>query len=292
MNTRILDYIKSLNPNIKGCICILIASATFPAMTALVKFMSSSLDTLQIAFFRCFFGLIFILLINPKYIKKNLITQKLPLHILRTVLGLSAMLLGFWSISLLPLANITSISFTRILFIIPLAIIILGERPSKTIIISSILGYLGVVFIIGFENDSLKIFAYLAAILASIFIALVKILIKSLSKTEKTITIQLWFGIISSLVLIIPIMINYQEIKLLNILFLILIAFLGVLSQMLTIWGLKLADATKIMPMDFARIFFAVIYGYLIFAEVPNANVFFGSSIILLSIILILKKQV
>ena len=41
---------------------------------------------------------------------------------------------GFFAISLLPLANVTSISFSKILFIIPLAVIIFKEKPGKYLI--------------------------------------------------------------------------------------------------------------------------------------------------------------
>ena len=119
------DYTQN---NIKGSLYILLAAATFPAMGALVKLISYELHPFVIAFFRSFFGLVLIL---PLILKENtniLKTNKLYIHLIRGILGVGAMLTGFYALSILPLASAISIGYTRVLFLIPLAVIILGEK--------------------------------------------------------------------------------------------------------------------------------------------------------------------
>ena len=60
---------SSFNPNTKGFIFILLASATFPIMGTIIKYLTAELHPFQLAFFRCFFGL---LILFPIILKDNL----------------------------------------------------------------------------------------------------------------------------------------------------------------------------------------------------------------------------
>ena len=124
------SFWNSLNPNIKGFLFILLASATFPIMGTIVKYLTVELHPFQIAFFRCFFGLIILL---PIVIKNNpykiLNTNRLHLHIYRGLLGIGAIMAGFTALSLMPLATAVTLGYTRILFLVPLAMIFVGEKP-------------------------------------------------------------------------------------------------------------------------------------------------------------------
>ena len=126
------SFWNSLNPNIKGFLFILLASATFPIMGTIVKYLTAELHPFQIAFFRCFFGLIILL---PIIIKNNpykiLNTNRLHLHIYRGLLGIGAIMAGFTALSMMPLATAVTLGYTRILFLVPLAMIFLGEKPGE-----------------------------------------------------------------------------------------------------------------------------------------------------------------
>ena len=139
---------NDINPNIKGFIFILLASATFPIMGTIVKYLTLELHPFQLAFFRCFFGLIILL---PIIIKKNpykiLNTKRLNLHIFRGLLGIGAIMAGFTALSMMPLATAVTLGYTRILFLVPLAMLFLNEKPGFIRIILIILGFIGVILI-------------------------------------------------------------------------------------------------------------------------------------------------
>ena len=218
-------------------------------------------------------------------------TKKIHLHFLRSLLGVAAMAAGFFAISLLPLANVTSISFSKILFIIPLAVIIFKEKPGKYLILSTLIGYLGVFCVIGFEKENSLFIGYTFALIASLIVASIKILVKEMSSTEHALTIQIWFGVISSICIFFPTIFIWTMPTIKELLYLILLALLGTTAQLLTIYGLKNGKATVVMPMDYFRIIFAMIYGYVFFSEIPTINVFIGGFLILLTSFYILRKN-
>ena len=284
------SFWEKLSPNIKGFIFILIASATFPIMGTTVKYLTSELHPFQIAFFRCFFGFMIII---PLIIKKNpskiLNTKRYPMHILRGLLGVGAMMAGFTALSMLPLATAVTLGFTRILFLVPLAMLLLGEKPGFLRIFLILLGFLGVIIMIDPSNDNnITYFSASLALLGAFLVSCVKLSVKSLSSSESTLTIQFYYGIISTTALIIPCYLFWTPLNSFQILLILFAAIVGTIAQMLTIWGLKLGATTVVMPADYTRLIFAGIYGFILFNEIPYLNEIIGSFVIIITTMIIL----
>ncbi|MBT4109664.1 MAG: DMT family transporter [Pelagibacterales bacterium] len=284
------SFWEKLSPNIKGFIFILIASATFPIMGTTVKYLTSELHPFQIAFFRCFFGFMIII---PLIIKKNpskiLNTKRYPMHILRGLLGVGAMMAGFTALSMLPLATAVTLGFTRILFLVPLAMLLLGEKPGFLRIFLILLGFLGVIIMIDPSNDNnITYFSASLALLGAFLVSCVKLSVKSLSSSESTLTIQFYYGIISTTALIIPCYLFWTNLNYFQILLMFFAAIVGTIAQMLTIWGLKLGTTTVVMPADYTRLIFAGIYGFVLFNEIPYLNEIIGSFVIIITTMIIL----
>ena len=281
---------NNCNPNIKGFIFILLASATFPIMGTIVKYLTLELHPFQLAFFRCFFGLIILIpIILKNEPSKILNTNRLKLHIIRGLFGVGAIMAGFTALSMLPLATAVTLGYTRILFLVPLAILFVGEKPAFLRVILIIIGFLGVILIINPNNDSgITYYAAIIALIGAFFVSCVKLTIKSLTSSESTLTIQLYYGIISSISLLIPCIIFWGSISISNLLLIFLAAICGTIAQMLTIWGLRNSTTTVVMPADYSRLIFAGIYGFFIFNEIPYLNEIIGSIVIIVATMIIL----
>ena len=284
------SFWDKLSPNIRGFIFILIASATFPIMGTTVKYLTSELHPFQIAFFRCFFGFMIIIpLIIKKSASKILNTKRYPMHILRGLLGVGAMMAGFTALSMLPLATAVTLGFTRILFLVPLAMLLLGEKPGFLRIFLILLGFLGVIIMIDPSNDNnITYFSASLALLGAFLVSCVKLSVKSLSSSESTLTIQFYYGIISTTALIIPCYLFWTPLNSFQILLILFAAIVGTIAQMLTIWGLKLGATTVVMPADYTRLIFAGIYGFVLFNEIPYLNEIIGSFVIIITTMIIL----
>lgn len=288
--SAVINYWNDLNHNIKGFVFILMASATFPIMGTIIKYLTIELHPFQVAFFRCFFGFLIIL---PLIIKNKpfitIKTNRFSMHLLRGLFGIGAIMAGFFALSILPLASAVTLGFTRILFLVPLAIIFLGEKPGILRILLTFFGFIGVAVMINPNNaEGVSVFAATIALLGAFFVSCVKLTVKSLSNDQPTLTIQFYYGIISTIGLIIPCFLFWQNMNLYQIFLVLLAAICGTIAQMLTIWGLRLGAATIVMPADYTRLIFATFYGYLIFYEIPIINELLGATVIVISTLVII----
>ena len=124
---RVLAGLRRLPGNARGALWMLGAVTAFAIMDALIKWVGQTLDPFQIAFFRCVFGGLFILPFALRNGPAALRTRRWGGHLARALIGYTAMVLGFYAVTHLPLADATALSFTRPLFMIVLAVLFLGE---------------------------------------------------------------------------------------------------------------------------------------------------------------------
>ena len=122
-DTSLSSRFSALSPNTQGALWIVVSCVLFSIMQAEVKLLGARLDTFQIAFFRCAFGLIVILPFMAKAGPTVFKTERPLAHLLRGCLGAGAMACGFYSVTHMPLADATAISFAKPLFMIVLAVL-------------------------------------------------------------------------------------------------------------------------------------------------------------------------
>ena len=154
------------------------------------------------AFFRALFGLLAVL---PFFLRFGLAlvrTQRLGMHLVRSLCGACAMLCGFYAITHLPLADAVSISYARALFLIPLAVLFLGEVVRLRRWTATAIGFVGVIVMMRPGGD-IELATWVAVI-GAFLVAVVTIMIKNLSTTERPETLLLYFGVIPSLVALGP----------------------------------------------------------------------------------------
>ena len=290
-----LNKLKRSNKDVKGVINICLASLFFTLMSAFVKLTSSNLGLIEIIFLRSLiatFILIPFILVFKENIKTNLYTK----HLIRALIGITSMLLNFYALSKIPLTNYTVISFTKIFFVIPFAFLLLKEKIQISLFFYVSIGFLGVFFIVGYEESDKVLFPYyICALLANILIAYIKIFIKNISERESNTKIQFYFSLNSTIILALPFFLSNSlsnsNVLLIDIFFIFLLSIFGLLAQYFTIKGLKSSQAVKVMPFDYSRVIFGSIIGISFFSENISEGIIFGSLIIIFSGIKLMKNN-
>lgn len=279
-----------LAANLRGALWITLAAFLFAIMMSLAKLLGERLHIVQIGFVRAFFGL---LLVSPMMLREGLglwRTRRLPLHIARAVLGATAMIASFYAVTHMALADATAISFTRALFMVLLAAVILGEAVGPRRWAATLLGFLGVVIMARPAGGVIEL-AALVALFGALCGATVSILIKQLSATEKPATILAYLGLVSTLYTGIPAALVWQWPTRLELGLLIALASIGSLAQLCLIRGFRIGEASALAPFDYCRLPFAAALGYVVFAELPGAQSWAGALIIVMSTLYIARRE-
>lgn len=281
---------KPLSVNLRGALWMLLAALGFACMGALVKLLGTRLDAMQIAFFRALVGVLAVLPFIARAGWQVAIPRYPLRHLSRAATGLAAVVTGFYAITHLPLATSTALSFAQPLFMIVLAVLFLGEPVRWRRWTATLVGFAGVLVML--RPGVVDIHpAMLAALANAAFVAMSAAQVKAMPGQERDLTLLLSFASISTLALSPLAYLAWQEPTRGEWALLILMGLLGVGSQAAVIRSYRVgAEATFVAPFDYVRLLFATGFGFLLFAEVPDAYVFAGAALIIASALYIARR--
>ncbi len=149
----------------------MLLSSLFSAVNgALAKILSEDLSALEIVFFRNLIGVVFIVLML-KHTPGKFSYNHVGSLILRGVLGFSAMIMFFYTITSIPLGVAITLNKTSPFFVAILAFLLLNEKASKTSIAALFIGFFGVMLITKPQGFNLIDYDHLLGILGGFFAA-------------------------------------------------------------------------------------------------------------------------
>jgi len=263
----------------------------FSVMDLIVKW-SENYPLGQVIFFRGFFGLLFYFLIIPKERIKNFYyTKRFGLHFLRCFFGLIALLAIFVALRKLPLATVVSISFAAPIFTTIFSIFFLKERVGFYRWLAVLIGFIGIIIITEPGYSSLNIY-YIFPIIFCLGLSYVAIAIRQLSVTEPVWLISLNFSgaILLAGIFTIPfgwVMPSFKD--------LLLLSLIGVFGGIANLWlsqSYKFSEVSLVTPLKYLSLIFAIIFGYLIWGEIPSTKTLLGATLVIISSIIIFKREI
>ena len=276
----IQSRLQTLPGNVRGALWILLSAIIFTATNSLIKFVGENLDSFQMVFFRGLFGVLFL---TPIVWRaggwKILKSSRMNFHLARGITGSLALMTIFYALTNLPLAEVTGISFSRSLWVIVLAVVFLDERIRWRRWTATVFGFCGVLVMVRPGTGVSP--AAIAAVMNALFVAMSVVLIKRMTVTEKPLTILFWGTLIPTFVTLPPAIVVWQTPTNMD---LVLLATIGAglsIGHTCLIHGLRVGEATAVMPFDYTRLIFAGMAGYVFFAEVPTIYTIIGALMII-----------
>ena len=267
-----------------------IGTVLFGFMAVCIRLASEQLHAFEIAFFRNFFGLVFILPILFKHGPAILRTDKLGFYTGRCAIGMVSMLAGFWAIVHLPLAQAIALSYSSPLFVTIAAVIVLGEVVRARRWTAVIVGFLGVLVIVRPGSDDFTA-GSLVAVLAAVASASAAISIKFLSRTEHPDAIVLYTTMIWVPMSLVPALMVWETPVGITWLWIVLAGFLGTTAHMFWTRAMKLGEASMLTPISFLQVLVVAVLGYFLFDEVLDRWTVLGAAIIFASNIYIARRE-
>jgi drug/metabolite transporter (DMT)-like permease len=133
-------------PNL-GSLWMLVAALGFAIMGALVKIGAEKFSSGELVFYRSFFGLVVIWL----YIYQRKLPLATPVmfkQMSRAIVGFISLVMFFYAIAHLPLATAITLNYTSPLFLALFTPFLLHEAPKKTLFVTLLMGFIGVILLL------------------------------------------------------------------------------------------------------------------------------------------------
>jgi len=280
-----------LSKNQLGFLYMFLSVCAFSVMDLIVKW-SENYPLGEVLFFRGFFGLFPIIFLIPRDRLKDFYkTKRSGLHFLRCFVGLIALTSIFIALRNLPLATVVSISFAAPIFTTIMSIFFLSEKVGIYRWLAVIVGFVGIIIITQPGLSVLNIY-YIYPIIFCLGLSYVAIAIRQLSKSDPVWLISLYFSASITVLGLISLPFGWIMPSLKDFILLSLVGVLGGVANLLLSQSYKLSEVSLVTPLKYLALIFGIIFGYLIWDEVPTILTLFGSALVILSSVIIFRREI
>ena len=212
------------------------------------------------------------------------------LYAMRGAFGTVGMICGFWAVIIMPLADVTALSFTMPLFATAGAALVLGETVRARRWTAIVVGFLGAMLVLRPDFSGLGAGAGLAFANA-VMIAASTLVIKRLAHREPVERIVFLASAIIATLSLPPALFVWRWPGAETWVWLFALAGVASLGHVAFVRALALADLTVVMPWEFTRLPMMVLVAMLIFDETPSVWALAGGAVIFASTFYIVRRE-
>ncbi len=274
---------------LKAALLKVIAAFLFAAMSVLVRWIGVKYPVGQVVFFRSAFAIVPVVIIYA-WRRELMAAVRIgrPLHhIGRGLTAVGAMFCNFSSLARLPVVDATAISFVSPLITVALSAIFLKERVRIYRWSAVIIGFIGVLVMLAPHLDVDRSTANAVAVagatfglVGAFFSAASTVQTRSLAQSETTSSIVFYFSLICAVAGLVTLPFGWLVPSWPELAALVTIGIFGGLAHIFLTESYRLAEASLVAPFDYTSMLWALVLGYLVFSELPDALVFVGAAII------------
>ncbi|WP_113911620.1 EamA family transporter [Roseovarius dicentrarchi] len=286
---------------VKAIALKLCAVILFIFMSALIKAASDRVPPGEAVFFRSFFAIPITLLwlVMLGELRTGLRVKSVWGHVRRGVSGTVAVGMVFAGLGLLPLPEVTALSYTSSLLIVIFAALFLGERVGPLRIGAVCLGMGGVLVILApklsvFGAETVnrgEILGAIVVLIGATCAAFAQITIRKLVQTEHPAAIAFYFSVTATVLSLLTAPFGWVWPGGWLAAQLVLAGVIGGTAQIFLTLSYRYADASIVAPFDYASMLFALGIGYFIFDEVPTGAMLVGAAMIAVAGIAIILRE-
>lgn len=276
-----------------GIACQMTAVLLFTCMSSTIKYLGTDYSTAQIIFFRSLPALLPLLIYLPSQGGLRALKTRAPmLQALRTIAGAASMFCGFYAISQLLLADYVALSFTAPLFGTLLSIPLLREQVGARRLGACLVGFLGVLVMIGPGGDSIGFgLPVLLAIASAFLYGLVMVAMRRLGSIDNPAATVFYFTTGSALASGALLPFQWVTPSPQDLALLLAIGVLGGIGQIFMTQAFRLAPPSVVAPFDYTALIWAVAIGWLVFDNLPSSQSLLGAAVICASGLYILYRE-
>lgn len=255
------------------------AAIAFSGLLVSVRALASTYPAVELVFVRSLVGILFVAPIVTRSGFGALKTKRLPLHALRAAFAAVAMVLLYYALIRIPVADVTALTFLIPLFTTITAATILKERVDGPRWAATSAGFCGALVIVrpGFAAIDL---AVVLALLSSVAYAGAWTTIKFLTRTESAAVTVFYLNALALPLLLVPTIFVGVWPAVADLPVLAVMAFCGWAAHFCQARSFGAADASAVMPFDFLRLPISALMAWIAFSEISDVWTWVGAVII------------
>ena len=268
----------------------MLASIVFSLMALLIKLLGQRLQITQILLVR---QIGMVIMVAPAILRNfpgSLHTARPKLQLIRVLCALVAMLFGFTAVIHMPLADATAIFFAKSFFVTVFAVFFLAETVGVYRWSAVLIGFVGVMIMLQPGTDNFSIYG-LASLVGAAGAAAVMILLRLLSRSDSTDTIMTYGALGVGLVMIVPGIYFWQPPTSSEWYLLAAVAVVSYFGQRCNIFAYKHGEASLLASLDYVRLLWATLFGFLVFVQLPGMSTWFGAVIVVAAAIFTIYRE-
>ena len=279
--------------NWRGILWAMLSVIGASAMAISVRGASLGLDTRLLVGYRLFFTLILIgilILIVPRLRSKVHFKQPRA-HLIRGILMAFSVHLGFYTLSIVPLAAAAILFATAPIFATIISVAIGRETIGIRRTLAILVGFIGTIIVMRPSSDIIDT-NMIYGIGSSIFFSFSLVMSRNLARTDgplSTLISTSAIGLIVTIPLAAPVFEITTDTNI--ILWTLVLIIFGILRQYSDIQAYTYAQAAVIAPISYFRVVLIGLMAYLFFNEIPVVTTYIGATIIIAATIYITNRE-
>jgi len=287
---RLPSLFMTLSPPVKAAGLLIFACVFFASMNAIIRYVASEIDPLEIVFFRNFFGFAAMM---PWLVRNGfgvMRTKRLGTIFLRSFWGFLAMATWFSALAIVPLSNAVALSFTAPLFAAIAAVLILGEVIRLRRVTALAVGFAGTLVILRPGVDSIG-WGETLVLASTVTMALSIVTMKALTRTEGSASLVAWQTLSITPISLVPAIFVWSWPSLEMWAWLILLGIFASIAHVAFTRAFSMADTTYLMPFDYSRLPMVALLGWMFFNETTDLWTWVGAAIIAASSVYVAHRE-
>ena len=277
--------------NVKGIGWMLLSGIMFIGVTGIVRYLGDEMHPIQAAFIRYAFGIVLVVPVILRVGLYGLLSTRIHLHASRGLVHGIGVMLWFYAMSRLPIAEVTALGFTTPIFTTAGAMLILGERVKNYRVAGILVGFIGALIVL---RPGLRIidFGAVAMLIAAPLFACSLLMAKVATKTESSSVIVALLSIFCTLTLLPLALVYWRTPTTEEWSLLFLTAIFATLGHYFLTRAFESAELSALQPFTFLQLVWATLLGLVVFSEQPDLWLWLGAGVIVFSATWIGRQEV
>lgn len=269
---------------------MMLTGLLFVAVTGVVRYVGSAVPAAEAAFIRYVIGLAIMLPFLLPVLRRGITRRSFAVYSLRGITHALGVILWFFAMANIPIAEVTAIGYTAPIYITLGAALFFGETMAARRIIAVLAAFGGAMLIIrpGFQEVSI---GQLAQVMSAPLFAASYLIAKSLSRNESPTVIVGMLSVFVTIGLAPFAYAVWVPPTFAEVLWLGLVAVFATLGHVTMTKALAAAPLMVTQPVTFLQLVWATLLGALVFGEPADFWVLLGGGVIIAAVSFISYRE-